>query len=125
MQTFDSHIYKLYKQGIISLEEAMKNADSPSNLQVRMNLEDSSYSNMSTDEPELDEEGNEIEDDMFAGLALEEINEDSEEVDESDQILKTPMELMEEKITKKLKEDALHAEEIKKVDEIIKSNAEA
>jgi twitching motility protein PilU len=43
MQTFDSHIYKLYKQGVISLDEALKNADSASNLQVRINLEDSNF----------------------------------------------------------------------------------
>ncbi len=125
MQTFDSHIYKLYKQGIISLEEAMKNADSPSNLQVKMNLEDSDYSNMSKEEPELDRDGNEIEDEMFAGLSLESMEDNKEEVDETNKILKTPQELMEEKIAKRLQEDAIHAEEVKKFDEIIQSNIEA
>ncbi len=119
MQTFDSHIYKLYKEGIISLDEAMKNADSPSNLQVKMNLEDSSYANMSTEEPELDVDGNEIEDAMFAGLSLESMEEVTEKVDETDKILKTPQELMEEKINKRMKQDALHAEEVKKFDELI------
>ena len=38
MQTFDSHLYKLYQQGVISLEEALKNSDSPNNLQVKVNL---------------------------------------------------------------------------------------
>ena len=124
MQTFDSHIYKLYKEGIISLEEAMKNADSPSNLQVKMNLEDSSYANMSTDEPEIDRDGNEVEDEMFAGLSLEAMEEAKEKVDEANKILKTPQELMEEKISKRLEQDAAHAEEVKKFDDIIKTNLE-
>ena len=38
MQTFDSHLFKLYKQGIISYEEALKNADSPNNLQLKIKL---------------------------------------------------------------------------------------
>jgi twitching motility protein PilU len=46
MQTFDSHIYKLYKQGRISLEEALKNADSPNNLQVKINLDENPIGNM-------------------------------------------------------------------------------
>ncbi|MGK0272841.1 MAG: twitching motility protein PilU [Cocleimonas sp.] len=122
MQTFDSHIYKLYKEGIISLEEAMKNADSPSNLQVKMNLEDNSYSNMSKEEPEIDRDGNEIEDEMFAGLSLESMEETKGKADETDKILKTPQELMEEKISKRMKEDALHAKEVQKFDELITSN---
>ncbi len=122
MQTFDSHIYKLYKGGIISLEEAMKNADSPSNLQVKMNLEESDYSNMSKEEPELDRDGNEVEDEMFAGLSLESMEETKEEVDSSNKILKTPQELMEEKISKRLEQDAKHAEEVKKFDDLIPNN---
>lgn len=125
MQTFDSHIYRLYKDGIISLEEAMKNADSPSNLQVRMNLEESDYSNMSKEEPELDRDGNEVEDEMFAGLSLESMEENEEVViDDTNQILKTPQELMEEKIAKRLVQDAKHAEEVKKFDELITTNIE-
>lgn len=119
MQTFDSHIYKLYKEGIISLEEAMKNADSPSNLQVKMNLEDSSYANMSQEEPELDRDGNEVEDEMFAGMSLESMDDGEEAIDETNKILKTPQELMEEKINKRMKQDAAHAEEVKKFDEIL------
>lgn len=119
MQTFDSHIYKLFKAGVISLEEAMKNADSPSNLQVKMNLEDNSYSNMSTEEPEVDRDGNEIEDEMFAGLSLETMAKTEAEIDESNQMLKTPQELMDEKIAKRLKENAAHEKEIKKFDEIL------
>ena len=94
MQTFDSHIYKLLKQGIISEEEALKNADSPSNLQVRMNLEDNTYSGMSDDDSTED---NEI---MFDGLALEEMEDEKEAKKNLDgnAMLKTPQELMEAKI---------------------------
>lgn len=101
MQTFDSHIYKLYKQGVISLDEALKNADSASNLQVRMNLEDNTYSEMSEDASE--EEANI----MFDGLALEEIVEEAEEESDKDMIMKTPQELMDEKIAKHKKENGL------------------
>jgi len=124
MQTFDSHIYKLYKEGVISYEEAIKNADSASNLQVRMNLEESDYSNMSKEEPELDRDGNEIEDEMFAGLSLESMEDTTKEPDETNQILKTPQELMEEKIAKRLQQDAIHAEEVKKFDELITTDIE-
>lgn len=36
MQSFDSALYKLYSDGCISLEEAVKNADSANNLRVRV-----------------------------------------------------------------------------------------
>ncbi len=38
MQTFDSALYHLYEQGQISLEEALKNAESRNNLRLRINL---------------------------------------------------------------------------------------
>jgi twitching motility protein PilU len=38
MQTFDSALYKVYMDGRISLEEALRNADSPNNLRLRINL---------------------------------------------------------------------------------------
>ncbi len=38
MQTFDSHLLKLYKSGVISLEEALRNSDSPNNLKLKINL---------------------------------------------------------------------------------------
>ena len=38
MQTFDSHLLKLYKAGRISLDETLKNADSPNNMKVKINL---------------------------------------------------------------------------------------
>jgi len=41
MCTFDSALYKLYKDGKISLEEALRNADSQNNLRLRVSLEES------------------------------------------------------------------------------------
>lgn len=38
MQTFDSHLYRLYLEGKISLAETLRNADSPSNLKLKINL---------------------------------------------------------------------------------------
>ena len=122
MQTFDNHIYRLYKDGVISLEEALKNADSPSNLQVKMNLEDSTYSDMS--EEGTEEEQQDAYELAFGDLALEEIVEPKPKTDEGNKILKTPQELMDEKIAKRLEQDAKAAEEAKKVDEIVQINLE-
>lgn len=38
MQTFDSAILKLYQQGKISEKQALKNADSPNNVRLKINL---------------------------------------------------------------------------------------
>jgi twitching motility protein PilU len=38
MQTFDTHLLRLYKEGIISLDEALQNSDSPNNLRLKINL---------------------------------------------------------------------------------------
>ncbi len=40
MQTFDTALYNLYKEGRISLEEALRNADSQNNLRLRISLEE-------------------------------------------------------------------------------------
>lgn len=39
MQTFDMALFNLYKQGKISLEEALKNADSKNNLRLKITLD--------------------------------------------------------------------------------------
>jgi twitching motility protein PilU len=39
MQTFDMALFKLFKQGKISLEEALKNADSKNNLRLKITLD--------------------------------------------------------------------------------------
>ena len=38
MQTFDSHLLRLFKEGVISLDEALANSDSPNNLKLKINL---------------------------------------------------------------------------------------
>jgi twitching motility protein PilU len=38
MQTFDRALYHLVKSGRISMDEAMKNADSPNNLRLTLSL---------------------------------------------------------------------------------------
>ncbi|MDD5462238.1 MAG: type IV pili twitching motility protein PilT, partial [Methylococcales bacterium] len=38
MQTFDSHLLRLFKEGAITLEEALQNSDSPNNLKLKINL---------------------------------------------------------------------------------------
>ncbi len=47
MQTFDAHLYRLYKTGKVSLEEALRNADSPSNLKLRINLSSNQFADTS------------------------------------------------------------------------------
>ena len=38
MQTFDTHLLRLYRRGIITLDEALQNSDSPNNLRLKINL---------------------------------------------------------------------------------------
>lgn len=38
MQTFDSALFKLFRQGRITMEEALRNSDSPNNLRLKINL---------------------------------------------------------------------------------------
>lgn len=45
MQTFDMALFNLYKQGRITLEEALKNADSKNNLRLRITLDAKNKSN--------------------------------------------------------------------------------
>lgn len=63
MQTFDSHLYKLYMAGKIALAEALRNADSPSNLKLRINL--------SAERRAQTDASNKPEDDFMTKLALE------------------------------------------------------
>jgi len=62
MQTFDGALFKLYKKNSITLEDALKNADSPNNLRLRISLSESSGTDSDS-----------------AGLSLEEITTDEEE----------------------------------------------
>lgn len=56
MQTFDSALYKLYKGGKISLEEALKNADSKNNLRLKIQLEEGGEKESDKAKPEVKEE---------------------------------------------------------------------
>jgi len=40
MRTFDAALYYLYREGRITIEEALRNADSPNNLRLRIDLEE-------------------------------------------------------------------------------------
>jgi twitching motility protein PilU len=48
MQTFDQALYKLYKEGRITLENALANADSRNNLSLKIRLDESG--NIDTDD---------------------------------------------------------------------------
>jgi len=49
MQTFDGALYKLYKEGKIPLEEALRNADSQNNLRLRISLSEGNAGEVSGD----------------------------------------------------------------------------
>lgn len=66
MQTFDTALYRLYKSGKISLEEALKNADAENNLRLRIELDSKAN-------------GGAASEDAFEGLSLvEEVVEEEE-----------------------------------------------
>jgi len=108
MQTFDNHIYQLYKDGIVSLEEALKNAESASNMQVKINLEESPVALASNNNDENEEDTDENEgsselNDILAGLELEPVADKEEEgqeqnISSEDQKNMSPQELMEAKV---------------------------
>ncbi|PID49186.1 MAG: type IV pili twitching motility protein PilT [Proteobacteria bacterium] len=53
MQTFDSHLYQLYMNKKISLVEALRNADSPNNLKLKINLSAGRAPGAAKADPEL------------------------------------------------------------------------
>lgn len=53
MQTFDMALIKLYREGKITLDEAMKNADSANNLRLQITLAESGNKEESEEEPGL------------------------------------------------------------------------
>jgi twitching motility protein PilU len=74
MRTFDSALYYLYKEGRITLEEALKNADSKNNLRLKIDLAES----------EVGGEGDDQED-RTGGLSL--VSADDGEDEEEDNFL--------------------------------------
>lgn len=69
MRTFDAALFYLFKEGRITLEEALKNADAENNLRLRIELDNKGDNAAKSD------------DDSFGGLSLleEEVDEEEEE----------------------------------------------
>jgi twitching motility protein PilU len=67
MRTFDAALFYLYKEGTISLEEALKNADAVNNLRLRIDLDSKAGKSASSH------------DDAFGGLSLVEEEEEEDE----------------------------------------------
>lgn len=85
MQTFDSHLFRLYKEGIISMDAALSNADSPNNLQVRINLDDNPAAAILNNVKDGEEGSNQNiskEQQAFNDLTLEEIVKEESEGEE-------------------------------------------
>lgn len=53
MQTFDAALFKLYEEGKISFEDALKNADSSNNLRLRIKLESTRGIPAGEEEPDI------------------------------------------------------------------------
>lgn len=71
MQTFDSHLLRLFKAGTITLEEALHNSDSPNNLKLKINLSDGLGSSSPAASSNA---GN----DSLSGLSLQAIHKDED-----------------------------------------------
>jgi twitching motility protein PilU len=69
MQTFDSHLLRLFKEGVISLDEALANSDSPNNLKLKINLSEGYGSKTAGGRTESSNAGS-------AGLSLQSIVKD-------------------------------------------------
>jgi len=74
MQTFDSHLLRLYKSGVISLEEALQNSDSPNNLKLKINLSEGVGSATAKIADSKDAQGGGL-----GSLSLQEIKKEEEE----------------------------------------------
>jgi len=81
MQTFDNALIKLFKQGRINKEMAIKNADSENNVRLKIELGDGIQEPDPADEDEAEESS------AFGGLSLMEREEDQE--DEEDGLPQT------------------------------------
>lgn len=73
MQTFDSHLLRLFKEGAISLDEALQNSDSPNNLKLKINLSEG----LGSSSPEKTVGSSKT--DTLAGLSLQAIHKEDEE----------------------------------------------
>ncbi|CAA9889748.1 Twitching motility protein PilU [Candidatus Methylobacter favarea] len=73
MQTFDSHLLRLFKEGMISLEEALQNSDSPNNLKLKINLSEGLGSASSPKKTTASKN------ELSGGLSLQAIQKDEEQ----------------------------------------------
>jgi twitching motility protein PilU len=73
MQTFDSHLLRLFKEGTISLDEALQNSDSPNNLKLKINLSEG----LGSSSPDKTAESSK--NSTLAGLSLQAIHKDDED----------------------------------------------
>ena len=76
MQTFDAALFKLYQGGKVSLEEALKNADSPNNLRLRIKLAEREKGGESPSDQPVKSSAKESS--GFEGLSLEKTAEEQE-----------------------------------------------
>jgi twitching motility protein PilU len=79
MQTFDTALFKLYQQGKISLDEALKNADSANNLRLKVKLH---HSNSGARETTEEAKPEKMVTSSGLTLSLEEREEDKKEEDD-------------------------------------------
>ena len=63
MKTFDGALFELYREGLISEDEALRNADSPNNVRLKIKFA---------------KEGGEVEDEPM-GFSLESLDEGEEQ----------------------------------------------
>jgi twitching motility protein PilU len=82
MQTFDRALYKLYKSGKISLEEALKNADSRNNLRLRITLDENPEARK-----KADADGDGILSEAELQTVLEQHEEDANEANEANEAM--------------------------------------
>jgi twitching motility protein PilU len=73
MQTFDSHLLRLFKEERISLEEALQNSDSPNNLKLKINLSEGMGSAVTNSTGDKDKTS------LLSGLSLQEIQKDEDQ----------------------------------------------
>jgi twitching motility protein PilU len=78
MQTFDAALFKLYKEGRISMEEAIRNADSQNDVRLRIKLDQSDGKITLEDAPE----GAKGTSRTSSGLTLSLVEEEKKEEDE-------------------------------------------
>ncbi len=76
MQTFDAALFKLQQAGKITLDEALKNADSANNLRLRIKLAEGGSAD---DGRSVGEDGSKKEPSAFDGLSLEKTDAEKQE----------------------------------------------